>query len=91
MGNAIEQEVFNARTTYERAAKQLEVQKKNLDLAQEIYNRTDLKFKNGLTSSLELTVAQKDLETARASYLNTMYDYFVAQLDLRKALGDLNK
>ena len=91
LGDAIEQEVFNAKTTYERAAKQLEVQKKNLELAQDIYNRTDLKFKNGLTSSLELTVAQKDLETARASYLGTMYDYFVAQLDLRKALGDLNK
>lgn len=91
LGNVIEQEVFNAKTTYERSAKQLEVQKKNLELAQDIYNRTDLKFKNGLTSSLELTVAQKDLETARASYLNTMYDYFVAQLDLRKALGDLNK
>jgi outer membrane protein len=90
-GNFIEQEVFNAKTTYERASKQLDVQKKNLELAQDIYNRTDLKFKNGLTSSLELTIAQKDLETARASYLNTMYDYFVAQLDLRKALGDLNK
>jgi outer membrane protein TolC len=91
LGNAIEQEVFNAKTTYERSAKQLDVQKRNLDLAQDIYNRTELKFKNGLTSSLDLTIAQKDLETARASYLNTMYDYFVAQLDLRKALGDLNK
>ena len=91
LSNVIEQEVFIARTTYDRSAKQLEVQKKNLDLAQDIYNRTELKFKNGLTSSLELTIAQRDLETARASYLNTMYDYFVAQLDLRKALGDLNK
>jgi outer membrane protein TolC len=91
LSNVIEQEVFIARTTFDRSAKQLEVQKKNLDLAQDIYNRTELKFKNGLTSSLELTNAQRDLETARASYLNTMYDYFVAQLDLRKALGDLNK
>jgi outer membrane protein TolC len=91
LSNVIEQEVFISRTTFDRSAKQLEVQKKNLDLAQDIYNRTELKFKNGLTSSLELTNAQRDLETARASYLNTMYDYFVAQLDLRKALGDLNK
>ena len=91
LSNLIEQEVFIARTAFDRSAKQLVVQKKNLDLAQDIYNRTELKFKNGLTSSLELTNAQKDLENARASYLNTLYDYFVAQLDLRKALGDLNK
>jgi outer membrane protein TolC len=91
LSNLIEQEVFIARTAFDLSAKQLVVQKKNLDLAQDIYNRTELKFKNGLTSSLELTNAQKDLENARASYLNTMYDYFVAQLDLRKALGDLNK
>lgn len=88
---AIEQEVFNARTSYERAAKQIEIQKKNFELAQEIYNRTQLKVTNGLGSSLDLTNAQRDLETARTSYLNTMYDYFVAQLDLRKAIGDLNK
>ena len=73
LSNVIEQEVFIARTTYDRSAKQLEVQKKNLDLAQDIYNRTELKFKNGLTSSLELTIAQRDLETARASYLVRLF------------------
>lgn len=89
--SVIDQEVFSARTTFERASAQLQLQKRNFELAQDIYNRTELKFNNGLGSSLDLTLAQKDLETARASYLNTMYDYFVAQLDLRKALGDLNK
>lgn len=89
--NAIDQEIFKAKTTYERAGKQLEIQKKNFELAQEIYNRTQLKYNNGLGSSLDLTVAQRDLETARNSYLSTLYDYFVAQLDLRKALGDINK
>lgn len=89
--NAIDQEIYKARTTYERAGKQIEIQKKNFELAQEIYNRTQLKVTNGLGSSLDLTNAQRDLETARTSYLNTMYDYFVAQLDLRKAIGDLNK
>jgi outer membrane protein TolC len=89
--NVIDQEIFKARTSYERAAKQLEIQKKNFELAQEIYNRTQLKYNNGLGSSLDLTNAQRDLETARTAYLTTMYDYFVAQLDLRKAIGDLNK
>ncbi|MBW7845311.1 MAG: TolC family protein [Bacteroidia bacterium] len=89
--NAIAQETYKARTTYERASKQIAIQKKNFDLAQEIYNRTQLKYNNGLGSSLDLANALKDLETSRTSYLTTLYDYFVAQLDLRKATGDLNK
>lgn len=89
--NAIEQEVFNARTTLNRSSKQLEIQKKNFELSQLIYSRTELKFKNGLNSSLDLTNAQRDLESARAAYLNTMYEFFIAQLDLRKALGEINK
>lgn len=91
MENAIAQETYKARTTYERASKQIAIQKKNFDLAQEIYNRTQLKYNNGLGSSLDLANALKDLETSRTSYLTTLYDYFVAQLDLRKATGDLNK
>ncbi len=85
----IDQEVFNAKTTYQRAAEQLEIQKKNMQLAQEIYDRTQIKYKNGVGSSLELTTSQNDLETARTNYLNTLYDYFVAQLDLRKATGNI--
>lgn len=89
--NVIDQEVFKAKTTFERAGKQLEIQKKNFELAQEIYNRVQLKYNSGLGSSLDLTVAQRDLESSRSSYLTNLYDYFVAQLDLRKAIGDLNK
>lgn len=87
--NAIEQEVFSAKTNYIRATEQIKNQEANLDLAQEVYNRTELKYKNGVGSSLELTTAQNDLETARANYLNTVYDFFVAELDLQKALGNI--
>ena len=76
---------------FNRASRQLDIQKRNFELAQEIFTRVNLKYTTGLGSSLDLTNAQRDLETARTSYLNTMYDYFVAQLDLRKAIGDLNK
>lgn len=89
--NSIEQEVFNSKMSYERAGSQLNIQKKNFELAQQIYNRTQIKYNNGIGSSLEMANAQKDLETARIDYLKNIYDFFVAQLELRKALGDLNK
>lgn len=87
--NAIEQEVFTARTTHQRATEQISIQEKNLALAQEVFNRVETKYKNGLGSSLELTNSQNDLETARANYLNTVYEFFVAEIDLQKALGNI--
>ncbi|MFN9581561.1 MAG: TolC family protein, partial [Bacteroidota bacterium] len=62
----------------------------NLDLAQDIYNKVELKYKNGLASSLELTTSQTDLETARANYLTTVYDFFIAELELQQSLGNIN-
>lgn len=91
MESLIDQEIFMYQSNFNRANRQLSIQKKNFELAQEIYNRTQLKYNSGLGSSLDLANAQRDLETARNSYLSTMYDYFVAQVDLRKATGDLNK
>lgn len=89
--NAIDQEIFTYQANFNRANRQLDIQKKNFELAQEIFGRVNLKYTTGLGSSLDLVNAQRDLETARNSYLSTLYDYFVAQLDLRKAIGDLNK
>lgn len=87
--NAIDMELFNAKTAYERAAQQLDIQQKDMKLAEEIYNRTQVKYQNGVGSSLELTTAQNSLESARAAYLTTLYNYFVAQIDVRKATGEI--
>ena len=85
--NVIEQQVFQSKTNYLRTKQQIEIQKKNMELAQQIYAKAELKYKNGVGSSLELTTAQTDLENSRSNYLSTIYDFFVADLDLKKAVG----
>ncbi|MCF8275063.1 MAG: TolC family protein [Flavobacteriaceae bacterium] len=85
--NLLNQQVYQAKASYLRSSQQLEIQKGNLKLAQEIYEKIDLKYKNGVSSSLELTTAQTDLENARTNYLTTVYEYFVAEMELKKALG----
>lgn len=87
--NLIEQQVYQSRTHFSRTKEQIEIQKRNLELAQEIYNRSEIKYKNGVGSSLELTTSQSDLENARTNYLSTVYDYFVAELELKKSLGNI--
>lgn len=86
----IDQQVYQSKAAYQRAAEQLLIQEQNLKLAQDIANRVSLKYNNGLGSSLEYTSAQSDLENARNSYLTTVYEYFIAQIELRKALGEIN-
>jgi outer membrane protein len=83
-------QVNAAQANFKRVAQQITIQKKNLDLAQDIYNKVELKYKNGLASSLELTTSQTDLETARANYLTTVYDFFIAELELQQSLGNIN-
>ncbi len=88
--NVIDQQIFTAKTDFNRAKKQLVVQQSNFRLAEDIYNTAQLKYKNGVGSSLELTVAQTDLENARANMLATSFELFVAELELKKALGQIN-
>ncbi|MFZ4798449.1 MAG: TolC family protein [Bacteroidia bacterium] len=84
---AIELERYNAKTTYLRTKNQVVVQKKNIELAEQIYSRAQLKLKEGVGSSTELLLAETDLKNAQTSYLSTMYDLMVAQLNVKKSIG----
>jgi outer membrane protein len=84
---AIELERYNAKTTYLRTKNQVIVQKKNIELAEQIYNRAQLKLKEGVGSSTELLLAETDLKNAQTSYLSTLYDLMLAQLNVKKSIG----
>ena len=80
-------QVMNARITYTNAQIRLESQKKNLALAERIYNTTQLKYKNGIGSSLETTTAEQQLYTSQFNVRSAQYDLIVAQKALQIALG----
>ncbi|MCE2740113.1 MAG: TolC family protein [Sphingobacteriales bacterium] len=88
--NVINQQVYQAKSSYIRSKQQLDIQRDNLKLAEDIYSKMELKYKNGVGSSLELTSSQADLENARTNMLSTVYEFFVAELELKKALGIIN-
>jgi outer membrane protein len=86
--NIIEIEIYSAKTNYTRAKDQLTQQEKNLDLANDIYKNISTKYANGLSSSLDLVSAERDLKEAQKNFLDAIYDFLVAKADLKKALGD---
>ncbi len=85
--NLIDLDRTNAQSRYERAKEQLVIQKDNFNLAQDIYNKSSLKLKEGVGSTLELTNADNDLKQAQTNYLTSIYNWLNAQIELKRAIG----
>ncbi|MBU6325061.1 MAG: TolC family protein [Bacteroidetes bacterium] len=80
-------EYLNARQAYMSSLKAIEVQKKNIELAESIYKNVNTKFKEGVGSTIEILSAENELKSARVNYLGAIYDLNIAMMDLKKALG----
>lgn len=67
----------------------LDAQESNMKLAQEVYNMTQIKYREGVGSSLEMSTAENDLLTAQNNYFSALYNAVVAKVDYLKANGKL--
>ncbi|WP_218162254.1 TolC family protein [Chitinophaga sp. CF118] len=67
----------------------LDAQESNMQLAQEVYNMTQTKYREGVGSSLEMSTAENDLLTAQNNYFSALYNAVVAKVDYLKAYGKL--
>jgi outer membrane protein TolC len=79
----IEVRILNFRESQKRIA----VQSQTIGVAERSYNISLLRFKEGIGSRLELTDAELQLNKAKTNYLQAVYDYLVAGVQLEKALG----
>ena len=82
-------EVQQARSNYLNGLEQLSTQKVNLALAEDIFETTQIKYTEGVGSSLEMTNAQTQLFATQAQYISALFSLLSARSDLEKALGNL--
>lgn len=87
----IDLDLANARIALQNASASLDIQKKNIELAESVYKTTKLKFEQGVGSSLEVINAETLLKEAQINYYNALYDALVAKTDYDKANGILIK
>ena len=85
----ISREVGEAINNYRNALATLDVQRRNMELAETVYNQTRLKFQNGIGSNTEISTAQSDLSVAQNNYILATYDAINAKIDFLKATGKL--
>ncbi|MCW3461988.1 TolC family protein [Chitinophaga nivalis] len=76
-------------STFRNNVLSLEAQEKNMELAQDVFNTTRIKYREGVGSSLEISTAENDLLTAQNNYFNALFNAIVAKVDLLRAYGRL--
>lgn len=81
--------IQNGRVQFVNARATVLTRQKALNLAQRIYDVAQIKYTEGVGSSLERTQAEADLYTAQNNYINALYELVVAKTDLEVALGNL--
>ncbi|HEV7333323.1 MAG TPA: TolC family protein [Flavisolibacter sp.] len=85
----IDREVSEAINNYRNALATLDAQKRNMELAETVYNQTRLKFQSGIGSNTEISTAQSDLSVAQNNYILATYDAINAKIDFLRATGKL--
>ena len=85
----VDNEVAQSTLRFNSAVSTLESQKRNMVLAESVYNQTKKKFEAGTGSNTEINTAETDLKSAQTNYINAMYDAIIAKIDYLKAIGKL--
>ena len=87
--NNIDNEITQAKLNYISSVATVQFQKKNMQLAENVFQQTKKKFEAGTGSNTEISAAQSDLVAAQNNFMNALYTALIAKVDLLKATGKL--
>jgi outer membrane protein len=86
---SMDYDVIQARIRFKSALLTADVQKQNIQLAEDVFNTTRKKYDQGLGSNQEIYTAQTELKVAQNNYYSALYDAITAKVDYLKAVGKL--
>jgi outer membrane protein len=86
---SIDREVQQAVNNYRSGLATLEIQKRNMELAERVYEQTKKKYELGQGSTIEISNADAELRIAQTNYISAMYDAIISKIDFQKATGTL--
>jgi outer membrane protein len=85
----IDAETEQAKLKFSSAVATIDNQKRNMILAEKVYDQTKKKYEAGVGSNTEINTAQTELKTAQTNYIAALYDAIIAKIDYLKAIGKL--
>lgn len=87
--NALNLAYENAKIQLRNSLNTINAQKKNAELAQEIYTSTQNNYNNGLPSLTDLLDTETSLTQAQNSYTQALLNYKIAEIQLIKSNGNI--
>ena len=84
----------NARMQLEQQIRTIEAQRKNKDLAQEVFNVTEFNYGEGISSLSDVLNATSSLIEAQMNYVNALSGCMSAYIELKKTdgtIGEINQ
>jgi outer membrane protein TolC len=67
----------------------LDIQERNMALAEKVFNTTKKKYEQGIGSSFEILQADTDFQNAQSNYFQALYDAVNAKIVYYRSLGKL--
>jgi len=83
----IDFQAASSKTSLKNSVLQVQSQRRNMELANDVLDLAQRKYKAGVGSNLEVTQAETDKLMAQTNYFNALLDLINAEADLEKALG----
>jgi outer membrane protein TolC len=90
-GNSIDLEIRQSKVNLNSAIENMAAQNENMELAEEVFNVTRIKYEEGVGSNSEVLDADTALKESQTNYYNALFDALIAKIDLQKAYGTLLK
>jgi outer membrane protein TolC len=86
---AVDLEQNVSKINLKNAILNLDAQKKNLELAERVYNTTKKKYEQGLGSTFEVLQADTEWQRSYGNYFEAVYNAMIAKISYLKANGKL--
>jgi outer membrane protein len=87
--SAMDLDVASASANLLNAQSSFNMQKKNIELAQNVYDVSKIKYTEGVGSNSEVVTAETSLKEAQTNYYSALYDYLIAKVDWDRANGNI--
>ena len=90
MKNSIDLEIEQTRVTYTNSVDFMNVQLENVNISEDVYNVTKIKYQQGVGSNIEVINADADYKEAQTNFFTALFSALISKVDYDKARGKLN-
>jgi len=86
---SIKVDISNCDIRFLVALANIRKEKENLELAESVYKNTQMEYKQGTSTTLDLIQSESSYMVAQNTYFNKLLDLYIARIDQEKAKGSL--